>query len=129
MPVAGTSFVIDMMRRDQGALALFEHYEEQGVALQTTAVTALELYKGAFISGTENNREKVVALLELFTVLPVDETIYEAVGRISAALALQGGAIGDFDELIATIALCYDGVIITRDRHFAKVPRLKVISY
>lgn len=129
MPVADTSFVIDLMRRDRGALALFEQYEEQGTALQTTAVTALELYKGAFIAGNENNREKVAALLELFTVLPVDETIYEAFGRISAALSLQGRAIGDFDELIATIALCHDGEIITRDRHFSKVPRLNVISY
>ncbi|MDD1681623.1 MAG: type II toxin-antitoxin system VapC family toxin [Methanoregula sp.] len=129
MPVADTSFVIDLMRRDRGALALYNEYEEQGIALQTTGITALELYKGAFVSGTENNRLKVTALLELFTVIPVDETVYETFGRISAALALRGDAIGDFDEVIAAIALSNDGEIITRDRHFSKVPHLKVISY
>ncbi|RPI36166.1 MAG: type II toxin-antitoxin system VapC family toxin [Methanoregulaceae archaeon] len=129
MPVADTSFVIDLMRRDQGAISLYEEYEQRGIALQTTGITALELYKGAFISGTAQNRLNVAALLELFTVLPIDETIYEAFGRISSALALRGDAIGDFDEVIATMALMNDGEIITRDRHFSKIPHLKIISY
>lgn len=129
MPVADTSFVIDLMRRDPGALSLYEEYEQQGRALQTTGITALELYKGAFMSGNEDNRLKVAALLELFTVLPVDETIYEAFGGVASALALRGDAIGDFDEVIATLALSYDGEIITRDRHFQKVQNLRIISY
>jgi predicted nucleic acid-binding protein len=129
MPVADTSFVIDLMRRDPGALALYQEYERQGIALQTTAITALELYKGAFMSGTARNQLKAAALLELFTVLPVDETIYEAFGRISSALALRGDAIGDFDEVIAALAISSDGEIITRDRHFSRIPLLKVISY
>jgi predicted nucleic acid-binding protein len=129
MPVADTSFVIDLMRRDQGAISLYEEYEQRGIALQTTGITALELYKGAFISGTAQNRLNVAALLELFTVLPIDETIYEAFGRISSALALRGDAIGDFDEVIATLALMNDGEIITRDRHFSKIPHLNIISY
>ena len=129
MPVADTSFVIDLIRRDQGAIALYEEYEQRGIALQTTGITALELYKGAFISGTAQNRLNVAALLELFTVLPIDETLYEAFGRISSALALRGDAIGDFDEVIATMALMNDGEIITRDRHFSKIPHLKIISY
>ncbi|HII98015.1 MAG TPA: type II toxin-antitoxin system VapC family toxin [Methanoregula sp.] len=37
--------------------------------------------------------------------------------------------LGDFNEAIAAIALCYDGEIITRDRHFEKIPELKVIGY
>jgi len=129
MPVADTSFIIDLMRRDTGALARYEEYEEQGIALMTTGITALELYKGAFISGTEENRQKVAALLELFAVLPVDDTVYEPFGRISAAMARSGTAIGDFDEVIAAIAITYDGAVITRDRHFSSVPHLKVISY
>ena len=129
MPIADTSFVVDLMRRNPGALARYEEYEQAGIALQTTAVTALELYKGAFCSGTEDNRGKIAALLDLFTVLPVDETMYETFGRISAALAHRGAAIGDFDEVIAAIALTYDGEIITRDRHFSRIPNLKVISY
>ncbi|HPD76714.1 MAG TPA: type II toxin-antitoxin system VapC family toxin, partial [Methanoregulaceae archaeon] len=109
MPIADTSFIAGLMRRDPGALARYEEFEQAGIALQTTAVTALELYKGAFCSGTEENRTKVASLLELFTVLPVDDTVFETFGRLSAALAQNGTAIGDFDEVIAVIALRYDG--------------------
>jgi predicted nucleic acid-binding protein len=36
---------------------------------------------------------------------------------------------GNFDQAIAAAALCYDSEIITRDRHFEKIPELKVTRY
>ena len=129
MPIADTSFIVDLMRRDPGALACYRAYEEKGMALFTTGITALELYKGAFVSKNDDNRIKVQTILELFIVLPVDESVYEAFGRIAAGLCLSGNPIGDFDEVIAALALCNDKEIITRDRHFEKIPNLSVISY
>jgi tRNA(fMet)-specific endonuclease VapC len=129
MPLADTSFIVDLMRRDPGALACYRAYEEKGMVLFTTGITALELYKGAFVSKNEDNRIKVQTILELFIVLPVDESVYEAFGRIAAGLCLSGNPIGDFDEVIAALALCNDKEIITRDRHFEKIPNLSVISY
>ncbi|MEN6443990.1 MAG: type II toxin-antitoxin system VapC family toxin [Methanoregula sp.] len=129
MPLADTSFLVDLMRRDRGALKRYTGFEQQGIALSTTAITAMELYKGAYVSGNSKNLDKVRTLLELFTLLPVDETMYEAFGRIAAGLYIKGTSIGDFDEVIAAIALCNDGEIITRDRHFEKIPDLRVIGY
>jgi tRNA(fMet)-specific endonuclease VapC len=129
MPLADTSFLVDLMRRDRGALKRYAGFEQQDIALSTTAITAMELYKGAYVSGNSNNLIKVRTILELFTVLPVDETIYEAFGRIAAGLCIRGTPIGDFDEVIAAIALCNDGEIITRDQHFEKISDLKVIGY
>jgi tRNA(fMet)-specific endonuclease VapC len=129
MPVADTSFLVDLMRRDSGALKRYSEYEEQGIALTTTAITAMELYKGAYVSGNSKNLNKVRTILELFTLLPIDETIYEAFGRLAAGLCIVGNPIGDFDEVIAAIALFNDGEIVTRDRHFEKIPELKVIAY
>lgn len=129
MPVADTSFLIDMMRRDRTAIGLFEEYEQQGIALCTTAITAMELYKGAYVSKNPGNVEKAERILDLFTQLPLDDTIYRAYGRVAAGLCLTGNPIGDFDEAIAAIALCYDGEIITRDRHFKKIRELKIIGY
>ena len=54
---------------------------------------------------------------------------YEAFGRIAAGLYLKGTSIGDFDEVIAAIALCNDGEIMTRDGDFEKIPDLNVIGY
>jgi tRNA(fMet)-specific endonuclease VapC len=129
MPLADTSFLVDLMRRDRGAMKRYAGFEQQDIALSTTAITAMELYKGAYFSGNSNNLIKVRTIMELFTILPVDETIYEAFGRIAAGLCIRGTPIGDFDEVIAAIALCNDGEIITRDQHFEKIPDLKVIGY
>jgi predicted nucleic acid-binding protein len=35
----------------------------------------------------------------------------------------------DCDEAIAALALCYEGAIITCDRHVEMIPELKVIGY
>lgn len=129
MPVADTSFLIDMMRRDPAALRRYDEYESQGIALSTTVITAMELYKGAYVSGNRKNVEKADKILELFNLLPLDETVYPVFGRIAAGLCIAGTPIGDFNEAIAAITLCNDGEIITRDRHFEKIPELKVIAY
>ena len=129
MPLADTSFIVDLMRRDRGALQRYAGFEKQKISLSTSAITAMELFKGACVSGNTSSLVKVRTILELFTILPVDETIYEAFGRISASLFITGNPIGDFDEVIAAIALCNDGEIITRDRHFEKISHLRVIGY
>jgi tRNA(fMet)-specific endonuclease VapC len=129
MPIADTSFLVDLMRRDRGALERYAGFEQEGSALATTAITAMELYKGAYVSDNRTNVLKVRSLLDLFTLLPVDETVYEVFGRVAAGLSLAGTPVGDFDEVIAAIALCYDGEIITRDRHFEKIPGLTLIAY
>ena len=129
MPLADTSFIVDLMGRDRGALQRYAGFEKQKISLSTSAITAMELFKGAYVSGNTSSLVKVRTILELFTILPVDEMIYEAFGRISASLFTTGNPIGDFDEVIAAIALCNDGEIITRDRHFEKIPHLRVIGY
>ena len=129
MPVADTSFLVDLMRKDPGALSIYEDFEQQGIALATTAITAMELYKGAYVSKNRDNILKVRTILELFILLPVDETVYEVFGRIAAGLCLTSNPVGDFDEVIAAITLCNDGKIITRDRHFEKIPGLMVTGY
>jgi len=129
MPIADTSFLVDLMRRDRGALERYSDFEQQGIALSTTGITAMELYKGAYVSGNSDNLIKVRTILDLFTLLPVDENVYEAYGRIAAGLCINGNPIGDFDEVIAAITLCNDGEIVTRDRHFEKIPELVVIGY
>ena len=129
MPVADSSFLVDIMRREAGAIRLFEQYENADQSLSTTGITALELYKGAYCSSDRNNLEKVKKVLGLFTIIPVDEYIYEAYGRLAAGLQLKGRPLGVFDEVIAAIALCTDQEIITRDQHFRNVPGLTIVQY
>jgi len=129
MPVADTSFLVDLMRRDKGAVRLFEQFEDSAISLNTTGITVLELYKGAYSSADRGNLDKAKNILSLFTILPIDEQVYEVYGRFAAEMQAQGKPLGVFDEVIAAIALCIDQEIITRDRHFEMVKGLNVLSY
>lgn len=130
MPVADTCFLIDLMRRKPPAIDLYTRYEEQDIALSTTAVTALELYKGAHLSAQSDvNLEKVKAILAIFDVIPFNQQVCEIFGPFSAGLKKRGSPLGDFDEVIASMALCHDGILITRDDHFTHVPGIEIIRY
>ena len=129
MTVADTSFIIDLMRKDPGAVRLYKEYEQSDRGLDTTGITALELYKGAYQSSDRNGLNKVKNILSLFSILPVDEQVYEVYGRLSGEMHRKGTPLGVFDEVIAAIVLCTDQELITRDRHFEKIPELKIVSY
>jgi len=130
MPVADTCFIIDLMRQKPAAINLYTTYEDQDIALSTTAVTALELYKGAHLSEQrEVNLKKVKAILTIFMVLPFSQSVYEVFGPFSAGLKKKGLSIGDFDELIASMVLCHDGILITHDNHFSQIPGIEIIRY
>lgn len=78
---------------------------------------------------THQNLEEIKKLLECFQVLKLEEPVYEVFASLSAGLLSKGKAVGAFDELIASIVLCYDEKIITRDNHFKEVPGIEVIMY
>ena len=130
MPVADTSFIVDLIRHDPQALAKLEEMESQGKALSVTPVIALELFEGAYRSfRIEENVKEILAMLSFCDEIAFDMDIYHAFGYLSATLRPHGSPIGDFDQAIAAAALCSDSEIITRDRHFEKIPELKVIGY
>jgi len=130
MPVADTSFIVDIIRHDPEALAKLEDLESEGKPLCITPVIALELFEGAYRSlRVEENVKEVLSLLSICDEVPFDTDIYHAFGYLSATLEACGSPVGDFDQAIAAAALCYDGEIITRDRHFEMIPELTIIGY
>ncbi|MFA5267266.1 MAG: type II toxin-antitoxin system VapC family toxin [Methanoregula sp.] len=130
MPVADTSFIIDIIRHDSKALAKLESLESHDRTLFITPVIALELFEGAYRSlRVEENVREILAILSLCEEIPFDVDIYHAFGYLSATLRECGSPVGDFDQAIAAAVLCSDGEIITRDRHFEKIPGLKVTGY
>jgi len=130
MPALDTSFIIDLLRGKKEALRKLDEMEAQEIPLSTTEINVLELYRGAYLSRkTHENLEEIKKLLECFQVLKLEESVYEVFASLSASLLSRGKAIGAFDELIASIVLCYDEKIITRDNHFKEVPELEVITY
>jgi tRNA(fMet)-specific endonuclease VapC len=129
MIIIDTSVLIDALHRKQTALKKILELEETGETLCTTQINVLELYKGVYNpTRSEKGLEKVKKLLDAFVILNINDDAYEMFGELSAELKRQGEAIGDFDELIASIALTYEASIVSTDRHFQRVPGLVVIA-
>lgn len=130
MPTLDTSFLIDLIRQKPEAMAKINELIEVGIPLVTTTINILELYRGAFLSASiRDNLQEVQAIQNALIDLAIDDDTYEAFGALSADMRREGNPIGEFDELIASITLCNDGIIITRDMHFLQVPGLKVEMY
>ena len=129
MIVIDTSVLIDALHRKQAALRKIKELEETGETLCTTQINVLELYKGVYSpTKSEAGLQKVKMLLDAFVILSIDEDAYEMFGELSAELRRRGEAIGDFDELIASITLADGAAIITGDSHFRRIPGLKAFS-
>ena len=129
MLIIDTSILIDALHRKETAIRKILELEETGETLCTTQINVLELYKGVFTpTKSEDGLKKIRKLLDAFLILPINEDTYEIFGELAAMLRQRGNAIGDFDELIASIALIQGAAVISRDSHFERVPGLKVIS-
>ncbi|HNX39634.1 MAG TPA: type II toxin-antitoxin system VapC family toxin [Methanothrix sp.] len=126
MIIIDTSVLIDALHRKDNAIRKILELEETGETLCTTQVNVLELYKGVYNpTKSEDGLKKVKALLDGFVVLAIDEDAYDIFGELSAQLKRRGESIGDFDELIAAIALVHGATIVSTDRYFERVPGLQ----
>jgi predicted nucleic acid-binding protein len=130
MPILDTSFLVDLLRGRGEALALLAELEGRGASLCTTPITVLELYRGAFLSANpERSLAAAKKLLDSLVVLPLDDEATIVFGALSARLRSEGRRIGDFDEVIASIALARDREMVTRDGHFREVAGIKVVGW
>lgn len=130
MIVIDTSILIDALHRKNSALRTIRELQAAGEVLCTTQINVLELYKGAYrpAASSKAGLEKVRKLLDALIILPIDDDVYDVFGKLSSELKNMGDTIGDFDEIIASIALINRAAIITRDRHFQRIPELEVVS-
>ncbi len=131
MACLDTDFLVALLRGSAAALQRLDTLEAQGLPLATTALNAMELYKGAALSAhpTHNEREVEILLarLELLTFDAVDA---RNAGKIMARLKRQGKPSGTINTLIAGIVLHHDEALVTRNqRHFMEIEGLKLESW
>jgi hypothetical protein len=125
-----TTFLVDLLRGRKEAALLLAELEGRGAILATTPITVLELYRGAFLSADpERNMAAAKKILAALIVLPLDDDAATVFGALSPRLRSEGKRIGDFDEVIAAIALVRDREMVTRDEHFREVAGIKVVGW
>lgn len=75
------------------------------------------------------NRRRLMSLLDLVTILPVDVEIAERYGQVKQQLRRIGKPIPENDMWIAATALRYRLPLIANDKHFHEVEGLAIIPW
>jgi len=126
MPILDSDILIAYFRNVPKAVEIIDNLILEKIRLKTTIFNVAELYKGAFLSSkVEENINQIKEFLHNITI--IEFTMQDAIkfAQISADLRKKGEKIGDFDELIASIAINKEETIFTRNiSHYERIPQL-----
>jgi tRNA(fMet)-specific endonuclease VapC len=118
-----TNRLTDLFRGDEELGALLARCDEIGLPLMVLGEIKAGFYGG---SASDRNEAHLQRFLEKPTVgilYPGRETA-ERYGRLFVQLKRAGTPIPDNDLWIAALVLEHDLTLITRDRHFQRIPQL-----
>ncbi len=121
-----TNIIIDLFKGDT---RVKEHIAGLGADIATTPISLAELFKGAFLSHSAEQRiRQVYELSRRIEVLQFSVAAASIFGQLFAHLKKKGQQAPELDLLIASIALAHEATLITRDKTgFAHIPGLKVV--
>ena len=129
-----TSFLIDLLRearRGEPGPATHELDEILEEDLWISVFVACELEAGIELSRRpDRERERVAELTQGLQVAFPDSRFATAYGSLLAELTRRGETVGAMDLLIGTAAVLDGAPLVTRnERHFARVPGLRLLAY
>ena len=126
-----TSVLIALIRKEPRALQMLREAAAKGAQLSTTIICVCELYAGAYGSSNPNRElERIREVLSTLRILGLDDSMSIRFGELANALEIKRSPIGDFDLLIASMAIESNEALATRNaRHFDRVPQLSVQSW
>lgn len=111
-----TTFLIDLMTGDTGAVEKARELETDLVQQRLSAMTLFELYYGAARSNqSEAERERIENVLASKPVYPADTAVMRKAGRLSGELVNDGDAVGDGDVIIGATADVLEEPVLTRN--------------
>lgn len=128
--ILDTSFVVDLMDRQPDAVNKFWVIQEQENIFITTP-TIFELWSGiARSSRPEQEKRKVLEVLDSQLILELNEESAEEGGKIDGILINEGLRIEPEDCMIAGIAKHHQETVLTRNvKHFGRIKGISVESY
>lgn len=111
-----TSFLIDLMYGDEGAVEKARELEQDLVQQHLSSMTLFELYYGiARAADSETEREKVEHVLASKPIHPADTAVMRKAGRLSGELQNDGTPVGDGDVIIGATADVVEEPVLTRN--------------
>jgi tRNA(fMet)-specific endonuclease VapC len=117
-----TNIAIDILNGSSKVLHFLDPYEY--VVMPITVIG--ELRFGAYRSAKQSdNLVKIDALEMRCEIIEIDSAVADLYGSLKAFLAGKGTPIPENDIWIAACSLSVDAPLLTNDRHFKEIPRLK----
>jgi hypothetical protein len=111
-----TTFLIDLMNGDEGAIEKTHELESELVQQRLSAMTLFELYYGAARSNqSDAEREKIENVLASKPVYPADSAVMRKAGRLSGELMNDGNAVADGDVIVGATADVLEEPVLTRN--------------
>lgn len=114
MILTDTSIVIDLLRTGDPKLQRLV----ANLAPTVCGITRAEVLCGA---RSPVERQKLLLVLTQFPLVPIADTLWDALGDNLAALRTAGIKIPVADSIIATVAIEHDLELWTRDQQFAMI--------
>jgi tRNA(fMet)-specific endonuclease VapC len=111
-----TTFLIDLMNGDDGAVETARRLETDLVQQRRSAMTLFELYYGvARAEQSASERRRVEEVLASKPVHPADTAVMRKAGRLAGELANDGAPVDDGDVVVGATALVVDEPVLTRN--------------
>jgi len=128
-----TTYLIDLLRGDPGAVEKARELDEAGGAA-TTAINLFEITYGIYRSRHVDHERRLSEANRLFSrmdIFPLDARAAIEAGKTLGALSREGRIIDILDGMIGAIAATNGcDTIITRNvDHFNRLPNLKIETY
>lgn len=120
-----SDWLLDYLRNNGAALRVLRPLIQQG-SVSISVITYAEVREG--ILGGQARDAGFAALRDFTqgsTVLDIDREIADVFAQLRLDLRRRGEPLADHDLWIATTALRYNLVLLSRDRHFERIASLK----
>ena len=130
--ILDTSFVEDVAREDDDALAKAETLSEEGIPQRLSAMTLYELYWDVgYVETPQHEIDRLDAVLGTKQIYDVTPAIARKAGRLAGSLPVDGLAIDDpGDEIVGATGVVHDEPVLTANvSHFERIPDLVVETY
>lgn len=125
-----SDILIAFMRGYGVAIKTVRRFEEMSRPLKTTSINEYELLKGAAVAtNPDANLRAVRQLLSGIQVLTLNNQASEVAADVYAQLLRRGSMIGEFDILVAAIAVSNEETLVSRDTAFKRIQNLSLESW
>ncbi|WP_158205067.1 PIN domain-containing protein [Halomarina oriensis] len=109
-----TDFIIDLMTRHEGAVALLNDIEASDEPQFVSSVTLFELYHSlARVDQPDERRQNIQAVLEDRPVLDADSDVMTTAGQLHGRLVADGNEVGPLDVIIGATGLVHGESVVT----------------